>query len=485
MKTQFDQDWKNWIQTNIAAGNDKNGIFKILLDEGYDYKAIKAEMGYEPDIPPFMIPNPHKQQNVASNPSSDAQRVVSHSNKGHPISPDEMFLPNSISVAPERLNLYQVPEFLNKAECDRLIALIKTRLRPSTLTADESDNAFRTSSTCYLGVLDDLFIEEIDQRICRYLGIEPSYGETIQGQHYEIGQEFKPHTDYFEEADMVTHGKEMGQRTFTFMIYLNNVEQGGETVFPNLGLSFHPKIGTAVIWNSLGTDGVPNYDTLHHAKPVVKGSKTIITKWFRSNSSSTPAPAMNIKEANEFIPNYTPTGLAKCQFPEQVFKRIQTFYHQHVNKLEVEHIPGDFVYNKNSGKRGSSLINLSDDLRQTIHDIMKPLLEDWCGQSLEPTYVYGIRVYHDKAMLKTHRDRLETHIISAIINVDQDVDEDWPLLIEDNYYRQHQITLKPGEMIFYEGGRLLHGRPIPLQGKLFANIFCHFKPEAYVPRQRK
>lgn len=476
MKTHFDESWKAWIKTNVASGNDKNGIFKILLDEGYDYKAIKQEMNYEPDVPPFMIPNPHKQ-------TQQSRQQSLQGNVGRPIEDNELYLPNASKIAPDKVDMYRVNHFLNEHECQKLVSLIQSRLMPSTLTAEEADKAFRTSSTCCLGVLDDPFIQEIDDRICQYLGIDPAYGEVIQGQHYEIGQEFKAHTDYFEESDMASHGGELGQRTFTFMIYLNDVEEGGETVFPNLSECFMPQSGTAVIWNSLDKQGVPNYDTLHHAMPVIKGSKTIITKWFRSNPSISPAPKMYCKDANEFIPAYTKVGFYKSRFPEVIFAKIREFYQQGATRIEHEHIPGDFVYTKDRDKKGSSLINLSEELRQVIHDVMKPLMEAWCGKKLEPTYVYGIRVYHDNAVLKTHRDRLETHIISAIINVDQIVNEDWPLFIEDNYYRKHQLILKPGEMVFYEGGRLLHGRPSPLNGSVFANIFCHFKPVDYVPRK--
>ena len=102
-------------------------------------------------------------------------------------------------------------------------------------------------------------------------------------------------------------------------------------------------------------------------------------------------------------------------------------------------------------------------------------MEQWSSTELEPTYVYGIRVYGEDAILEEHRDRETTHIVSAIINVDQNVDTDWPLVIEDHHYRKHNINLSPGEVIFYEGARLKHGRPQPLQGKEYANIFCHFK----------
>jgi prolyl 4-hydroxylase len=63
--------------------------------------------------------------------------------------------------------------------------------------------------------------------------------------------------------------------------------------------------------------------------------------------------------------------------------------------------------------------------------------------------------------------------------VAQQLNRDWPLCIEDNSYRQHWLLLKPGDMVFYEGGRLLHGRPEPLDGQAYANIFCHFKPVTY------
>ena len=63
--------------------------------------------------------------------------------------------------------------------------------------------------------------------------------------------------------------------------------------------------------------------------------------------------------------------------------------------------------------------------------------------------------------LKMHRDRPHTHIISVIINVDQEVNQPWPLVLEDNFYRQHHVLLKPGDMLFYEGARLIHGQTNP------------------------
>ena len=122
------------------------------------------------------------------------------------------------------------------------------------------------------------------------------------------------------------------------------------------------------------------------------------------------------------------------------------------------------------------MIELPEELKEKVHSALKDPLELWSGISLEPTFVYGIRIYQNGAVLVPHRDRENTHIISAIINIDQEVSKDWPLVIEDHFFRKHEITLRPGEVIYYESAKLLHGRPQPLEGKSFANIFCHFMP---------
>jgi prolyl 4-hydroxylase len=132
-----------------------------------------------------------------------------------------------------------------------------------------------------------------------------------------------------------------------------------------------------------------------------------------------------------------------------------------------------------SSSKPSTTIELPDALRKEIQDTLTPLVATWSGKAVDPTYVYGIRVYKDKAVLKPHRDRIETHIFGVIINVDQDVREDWPLMIEDHTYEPHQILMTPCEMVFYESARLKHGRPTPLEGNAFANVFCHFTPSDY------
>jgi prolyl 4-hydroxylase len=94
---------------------------------------------------------------------------------------------------------------------------------------------------------------------------------------------------------MASHAAEKGQRTYTSMIYLNDVAEGGETLFLNVGARVSPRAGTAVIWSSLKPDGSPNADSIHQALPVVKGYKAVITNWFRSSAGTRKPPPMFMK----------------------------------------------------------------------------------------------------------------------------------------------------------------------------------------------
>ena len=133
----------------------------------------------------------------------------------------------NFKIETNKAEIYSIDNFLNHEESDELISLIKTRLRPSTIASSEGtdDQSYRTSKTCDLGNLDNAFLEDIDRRICSFLDIDHKFSEVIQGQFYEVGEEFKAHTDFFEKDQMQEYGGARGQRTYTFMIYLNDVEE--------------------------------------------------------------------------------------------------------------------------------------------------------------------------------------------------------------------------------------------------------------------
>jgi len=123
----------------------------------------------------------------------------------------------------------------------------------------------------------------LEQRLHQVIGIQRELGETLQGQRYAVGQQFKPHWDYFipTEPYWPEQVKTGGQRTWTAMLFLNEPEAGGHTVFVNVGVSVRPRTGNLLVWNNLTPEGEPNEQSMHQGSPVEAGVKYVITKWFR------------------------------------------------------------------------------------------------------------------------------------------------------------------------------------------------------------
>jgi hypothetical protein len=123
----------------------------------------------------------------------------------------------------------------------------------------------------------------------------------------------------------------------------------------------------------------------------------------------------------------------------------------------------------------ASLVGAGVELQDAIWKATQSTLEAWTGQRLQGCSLYGIRVYTSNSILHTHVDRLPL-VASAILNVAQDVDEPWPLEVIGHDGKAHNITMEPGDMVLYESHSILHGRPFPLKGRYFANLFVHFEP---------
>jgi prolyl 4-hydroxylase len=187
-------------------------------------------------------------------------------------------------VEVEGVQVYLYQGFLGGRDCRLLISKINAQAVPSTLYKGTEQEGFRTSYSCHLNRWDK-DIARIEERMSTIMGISNSYAETMQGQRYQVGQEFKAHHDFFHPSQSYweREGPLGGQRSWTAMIFLNEPSEGGTTEFPNLGIGIRPQAGTMLIWNNVNPDGTLNYKTLHTGTPVLKGVKHIITKWYRQN----------------------------------------------------------------------------------------------------------------------------------------------------------------------------------------------------------
>ena len=191
-------------------------------------------------------------------------------------------LPEGFAVPAQGIDMFVVRDFLDEDECCGLIRLIDTGRQPSTVLGEHPDPDYRTSESCNLDPADPL-ICQVERKMTALTGIDPRHGETIQGQRYEIGQQFKAHHDYFLTDQPYWPEQELvgGQRTWTAMVFLNEPPAGGQTYFPQAGVKITPRTGNLLAWNNLDSIGEPNPISMHQGLPVEAGVKYIITKWYR------------------------------------------------------------------------------------------------------------------------------------------------------------------------------------------------------------
>lgn len=280
----MDNQWRDWVKTNLDRGVDPAGMVSILTENGFSQSTIRKEMGAA--FPGAAVASPSQQdpaqQDMAHPPIF--YKAVAECGLTKRKAPGLKREPTTA------LQLYIWNDFLTPEECQALIDVSIDRVRPSTITRANGDPFFRTSSTCDLVHVDEPIVTQIDQKIADALGISVAYSEGMQAQKYEVEQEFKAHTDYFEPQtdEFERHARQLGQRTWTFMIYLNTTPKGGATHFTSINRRVKPKAGRAVIWNNLHKDGSVNPATMHHGTPVEEGKKLIITKWFRDRGEGEP-----------------------------------------------------------------------------------------------------------------------------------------------------------------------------------------------------
>jgi len=454
----FTKEWEEWLDLNISLGNCKLIMFQKSLEQGYAYDLIKSKLNID-----YKISVPLKLELK-----------------------DKVALRNAKRINSDKLEIYEITDFLTKEECTEIIEIINNSELQHSSTISSSDvnnskvNDYRTSKTCHFSNKNTL-ITELESRICKTIGINNRCAEQLQGQKYCVGQQFKIHRDYFDK-DVLDKTKTIkGQRTWTFMIYLNDMEDddsGGYTSFPYAYTAIKPKAGTAIIWNNFDANKKENVFSSHCGMPILKGEKYILTHWFKDQEINLQVE--NQITEHEFLPILHKIGFEKIKLNLDCIDNIKMWMKENENQFVTEqNLYGDEVKNINSKILDihKAPLELQTDLLNTIKD----LLTKWIGYKtkLEHASTYGIREYSRGSSLGNHYDIKNTHVISAIIHLEDKSDKPWELYVEDHNFKPHQITMEYGDVIFYESTTCLHGRPTPFEGDLHRNMYIHFKPERW------
>lgn len=274
----LNDEWREWLRHNRERGCDRLELYRQALREGFDPEAIALELGGLASL------------------GLDVTGGSGHSTHGNgwaawanPPLIHPTHQPRAWRLDTSLAQIYEIPDLLSREECSELMAAIDEALVPSVVTFGPAD--YRTSRTCHLPETHTALSRVLDERFARLLGVAPELAEPLQGQRYDEGEYFKAHTDWFapDTEEFAVCTVPGGQRTWTVMVYLNAVPEGGETLFNHIGRRFSPVPGLALCWNNLLADGSPNPHTLHEALPVRAGRKYVMTKWFRAEPGRIPA----------------------------------------------------------------------------------------------------------------------------------------------------------------------------------------------------
>ncbi len=313
-------DLKRWLKENIDRGFDRDALVQSLRAAGYQPKfarqAVDLALAHE-GVGSGEVAVMERPQAVSSAQSAQAvgqQRTAEVSAEpAHGAQSNDKVLTaseiiaqssNAIETSDRKVNILfalNAPRvvlfdgLLSHEECDELVRLSRAKLQRSTVvnaaTGEYDVHPDRTSSGTHFLRGENALIRKIEQRISELVSCPVDHGEPIQILHYTPGAEYKPHFDFFDPS---FEGNEKvlamgGQRVATLVMYLNDVEAGGSTVFPDIGLDVLPRKGNAVYFAYATEDGQLDRRTLHGGSPVGEGEKWIATKWLRQRPYTGPS----------------------------------------------------------------------------------------------------------------------------------------------------------------------------------------------------
>jgi prolyl 4-hydroxylase len=193
-----------------------------------------------------------------------------------------------ISLACTAPRILHVLDVISPEECDAIVEASRPSLTPSTVVSNTETNSavakdVRSSFGTYFPRGSHPVVKVVEGRIAELFRFPLSHAEPIQILNYAPNAEYKPHHDYFDENTV--EGQRIvsrsGNRVATLIMYLNEVERGGATIFPKLNLQVLPRKGSVLYFDYFLPGGIYDPDSLHGGTPVLAGEKWIATQWVR------------------------------------------------------------------------------------------------------------------------------------------------------------------------------------------------------------
>jgi prolyl 4-hydroxylase len=298
---QLQPDLQKWFRDMIARRTSRDDLLRALVAAGYQKRIAEEAVASawaaipapEPapgfDAQPVEVAAGTSPAGATFGPKSFSEQLAKTPNA---FATSDREVSMVFALAAPRVILFG--NLLAAEECDELIEMSRGKLARSSVvnaaTGQYDVHPHRTSSGTHFSRGENALIQCIERRIAELVQVPVERGEPLQILHYQPGGEYRPHFDYFDPKQPGNEAvlKDGGQRVATLIMYLNDVDAGGSTVFPEVGLDVLPRKGHAVYFAYSTDSGELDARTLHGGSPVAAGEKWVATKWFRQRPYGGP-----------------------------------------------------------------------------------------------------------------------------------------------------------------------------------------------------
>jgi prolyl 4-hydroxylase len=189
--------------------------------------------------------------------------------------------------------IYAFDQFISAGECRHITEVASSNLQPGQVSGVDGGvrSRGRSNDLAWLPHDHDEVTIAVAERVSALVELPVDHAESMQVIRYRPGQEYRHHFDAYNLAS--ERGRRCcargGQRLVTTLIYLSEVEEGGETGFPRLGLEVEPRKRTMLLFHNCHVNTtLVHPDSLHSGQPVVRGEKWAVNLWFRERPYRLP-----------------------------------------------------------------------------------------------------------------------------------------------------------------------------------------------------
>ena len=279
---RFSPDLGRWLTHNLDAGLAPQAVLATMLKQGMSERAAHAivaafvdarrQGGAMPDgaveLPDEASSRPVARLAPGTRILAAGREIVVHSRGEDPV-------------------FAVLGNVVDAEECKAIIEMARPRLKPSTLVDPMSGRDVVSDKRASWGMFfrpgENDLVARLDRRLSALMNLPLENGEGLQVLHYPTGAGSEPHYDYLAPTNAANRESvaRSGQRVSTLVTYLDDVPEGGQTVFPQFGLAVSPIRGNACYFEYCDDRGRVDARSLHASAAVTRGDKWVMTKWMR------------------------------------------------------------------------------------------------------------------------------------------------------------------------------------------------------------